>query len=634
MNADVVIVVPPVFTVVRPLIGPSLLKAQLLERGISCNVVYANIEYAEAIGVEENEWLSSYASTNWLLSEWIFSHDMFPSHHNGDPNDYFETVIDGECPVSFRRRVLELCNYTSAFVESQVKAILAHSPRIVGFSTSFEQTVSSLAIARAVKRRAPETVIVFGGSNCMGTMGQGLLEAFKDIDVVFNGEADEAFPAFCERVVADGLPHIERRVITSRLIDAMDKLPVPDYADFFETVERMSFADDVEMALAIETSRGCWWGAKHHCTFCGLNTTSMAFRSKSSERAVEEIRYLSRKWGVRNFAATDNIMNFDHIRTVFKPLAEEKAGYRFFYEVKANLRYDQLETLAAAGVDTIQPGIEALSDETLKLIKKGVSALQNIYLLRRCKELNIHPIWNILGGFPGETEESYLQTAALLPKIEHLHPPRNVAQLRLDRFSPNFEKADAMGFFCVAPLPAYRYVYPLDKKQLSAIAYFYGGDRKDFVSDGLTEKLRQDAARWQRAHFNSTRVPILAGLRIASMTLIKDTRSSASAEHATLNQLETDVLAAFDTIRPIKSTLDTLAGAHGIDRGPLVEAFGVLEEKAYIVSIGTAAASLVCFPKQNAVRQPATRLFPGGELKRSIGHAFAREGRVEAGNVA
>jgi magnesium-protoporphyrin IX monomethyl ester (oxidative) cyclase len=60
--------------------------------------------------------------------------------------------------------------------------------------------------------------------------------------------------------------------------------------------------------LLLETSRGCWWGAKQHCTFCGLNGGAMAFRSKSAERVVEEIRYLRDRYGVESLSVVDNIL--------------------------------------------------------------------------------------------------------------------------------------------------------------------------------------------------------------------------------------------------------------------------------------------------------------------------------------
>ena len=44
----------------------------------------------------------------------------------------------------------------------------------------------------------------------------------------------------------------------------------------------------VRPLMVMETARGCWWDAKHHCTFCGLNGEFMGFRSKSPLRALAE----------------------------------------------------------------------------------------------------------------------------------------------------------------------------------------------------------------------------------------------------------------------------------------------------------------------------------------------------------
>ena len=78
-----------------------------------------------------------------------------------------------------------------------------------------------------------------------------------------------------------------------------------------------------------------------------------------------------------------------------------------FYEVKANLRLQQVALLAAAGIDRIQPGIESLSDHVLKLMRKGTTALQNVQLLKWCREHGVKAEWNVLYGFPGELPEDY-----------------------------------------------------------------------------------------------------------------------------------------------------------------------------------------------------------------------------------
>ena len=46
----------------------------------------------------------------------------------------------------------------------------------LGFSSTFQQNVASLAVARAVRRRVPKerVAILFGGANCEGEMGRAV----------------------------------------------------------------------------------------------------------------------------------------------------------------------------------------------------------------------------------------------------------------------------------------------------------------------------------------------------------------------------------------------------------------------------------------------------------------------------
>ena len=128
----------------------------------------------------------------------------------------------------------------------------------------------------------------------------------------------------------------------------------------------------------------------------------MAFRSKTPERAFDEIDYLARRHKTRRVGFVDNILDMKYVTTLFPKLAAADFKLDIFYEVKANLRYDQLKQMRAGGLTQIQPGIESFSDSVLKLMEKGCTGLQNIQLLRWSKELGIEVAWNILGGFPGE----------------------------------------------------------------------------------------------------------------------------------------------------------------------------------------------------------------------------------------
>lgn len=117
---------------------------------------------------------------------------------------------------------------------------------MIGFTSMFEQNAASLALAKRIKARFPEKIIVMGGSNCCGLMGTQLHRSFPFLDYVFTGEADVSFSLLITRLanhqpIDDTIKGYVRREqgvsIESPLGDCLnelDRLPYPHYDDFFE----------------------------------------------------------------------------------------------------------------------------------------------------------------------------------------------------------------------------------------------------------------------------------------------------------------------------------------------------------------------------------------------------------------
>jgi hypothetical protein len=115
----------------------------------------------------------------------------------------------------------------------------------------------------------------------------------------------------------------------------------------------------------------------------------------------------------------------------------------------------------------------------LTLMSKGCTGFQNIQLMRWCREVGIEVSWNILGGFPGEDPAEYERMAALIPRLTHLDPPCSCGMVRLDRFSPFHGEPERFGFTNLRPAQAYFYVFPLGRRDLSKLAYFFDFDYPD-----------------------------------------------------------------------------------------------------------------------------------------------------------
>ena len=251
--------------------------------------------------------------------------------------------------------------------------------------------------------------------------------------------------------------------------------------------------------LLVETARGCWWGERSHCTFCGLNGATMTFRSKSPERVVEEFTHLRDRYGVRSFSVVDDILDMQYFKTVVPMLAEAELGLELFWEIKANLTARHVRELRDAGVIWVQPGVESLNDHVLDLMRKGTTAFKNIELLKWCKEYGVKPLWNFLYGFPGETADDYAESIELIHSIWHLDAPTGYGPVRLDRFSPYHQDPEGFGMTNVRPMAPFTILYPFDVETVMEIAYYF---EFDYADDRVGDTFAHDAVELVRTWMN------------------------------------------------------------------------------------------------------------------------------------
>jgi ribosomal peptide maturation radical SAM protein 1 len=567
---DVLFAVLPFADVGRPAIGVSLLQAAAARLGFSARVYYGNFDFAEAVGLDLYGRLAN-AVPDALLGEWFFADLLF-----GDqlPDEQaYESRVLARYPEgrALFPDILKARRLRQAFLDRCAAEIGDAAPRVVGFTTTFHQTCACLAVAARLKRSPAPPLIVFGGANCEGEMGLQLLRSCAAIDYVCTREGDVAFSAFLQRLLRDGdprpLPGILRRgesttATSPELVRDLDGLPIPDYIDYFRRLEASPLRPAVQANLLIETSRGCWWGEKSHCTFCGLNGEGMAFRGKSPERVLRELRYLTQTHGLNRVECVDNILDMRYLTTLFPQLAAGGPKVELFYETKANLKWHQLRTLYAGGVRAIQPGVESLSTEVLRRMRKGCTALQNLQLLRWCEELGIGAAWNILFGFPGEPASEYERMAQLLPLLAHLPPPASCCPFRLDRFSPYFNDSKAFGLVRVRPNFAYYYVFPFGRRDLERLAYYFEFDYADGRDPtAYTGGLQREVRRWwAAAAVSPAGRPRLDCLQADDLVLVADTRPCAVQPRHRLQGLEAAVHQQCDTAQTLASLRRGLGG--------------------------------------------------------------------------
>lgn len=506
----------PFMDVYRPSIQLGLLKSLAVARGFPARTVHAYLTFAAKIGIEYYQLLAQHRGT--MVGEWLFSLDAFQDAAPDPDSLMLEELVSGlpdlaASPAELRKKLTRIRHVdVPEYLDALVDELPWQEAAVVGFSSTFQQNTASFALARRLKERHPHIFTLFGGSNFDGEMGPELVRALDCIDAAIVGEADDAFPrllgALAEGSALSAVPGVALRVngqvsYTPPLppTSLLDDLPMPDYDDYFTLAEDLGILPHVghrKVWLPIETARGCWWGERHHCTFCGLNGETMRFRSKSPRRVLDELAQQARRYRSFNFEAVDNVLDMGYLRELFPMLTEMETDYQFFYEVKANLSREQLRLMAQAGVTHIQPGLESLSSNVLRLMRKGVTAAQNVNLLRWSQYYQIRVSWNLLWGFPGETGEDYEEQAAVIPHLIHLQPPASANKIWLERFSPLFTGQSIVRIHDRTPEHSYRYVYP-DTVDLERVAYFFDYQLDGGLPDNAYVGVRRAVAAWSDA---------------------------------------------------------------------------------------------------------------------------------------
>lgn len=572
----------PFIPITMPSLGVSTLKATLRRRGLAVDVYYGALEFfrmfADAGAPTVTPILDyDYIALNSDVGDVFFSQVLWPDlpGTRARVDAVLDEMRDSPNPLFGRDDLVAMMTRVRGYVDRAGELIdRCYAARdwsrydVVGFSSTFCQNVASLCLARKIRDNHPGVHIVFGGANCEGEMGRQLLRSFPWVDTVIQGEADESLPEFITRLGAGedlaGVPGILYRAdgrvrdgAAPEPVQDMDRVPVPDFTDFFEQLPPLFRGGLLRMSVPIETSRGCWWGAVSHCTFCGLNPTTMKFRAKSPARALDEFAELARDYGVAEFCAVDNIISRRYFDEVLPALADR--GLSIFYETKSNLSEYEVYQLHRAGVASIQPGIESLNTEVLKLMRKGVKGHQNIALLKWCATYGVEPVWFMLYRFPYESHAAYYADIELLPRLAHLPPPKNPNPVLIDRYSPLFTRRDEFGLTRLRPVGRAEIYYAgLAASERFDITYHFEADLPQGQALPYELPLWQAVLAWRYAAARGARFYQFCG---ANTTLLIDSRREGDVRSYLLLGAAHTLHHALRRGRPLAAVLAALRAA-------------------------------------------------------------------------
>ena len=564
----------PFASLMHPCLPVGLIKARLQAAGLHCRVFNFNFLFAQRIGISAYQLLALQKGQDPLVAEWLFARQAWPEGLTLGDDEFLKLagqtpfISLGKTGAADRLYTIRETIVPQFLGEAAQRLLSCSTVAAIGFSCGFFQSLASLALVRRIKAGRPEIKIACGGSGFHGIMGRELMAKCDFIDAVALGEADDVvvplFEALSRGRDPEGLQGVLYRDRQGRVCEGpgyrpvpaevLEDNPPPDFDEHFADSQRLGLLDDPQarpkLFTALETSRGCWKAQKMLCTFCGLNNREIRFRRMSTQRVMACLDHLAGRYPLRRFQLADRILPKAFFQDLFPWLGEKPLGdnVEFWAESRTTLSRRQVALMAAAGVIYVQAGIESLSTNMLKCVRKAVTAIKNVHFLKLCRTYGIYALWNLLIRVPGEKQRDYDQMAALIPKIVHFTPPFwGTRMVEMQRFSRYFNEPGRWADH-IRPWPYYRGLYPENRIDIGKVAYFFDADWKDVLDDRQAyRELIRKTDGWIDTWRFSSKLPALTfeNLPDGRMSLV-DTRQPGRVYTYTLEPGEADVYRTID----------------------------------------------------------------------------------------
>jgi ribosomal peptide maturation radical SAM protein 1 len=466
-NPKVLFASMPWASCVMPSLGLGILKAQLNKSQIESRIRSFNLFFLKYSSIKTyvsladiyaiNDSLFTYEFESGLSEEQIEMYKMVTKgvlqrgyFHNEKRYNTPERLLD--MLIKARNQIVP------DFLSDCLAYVQSYNPTMVGFTCMYDQTIASLALAKKIKEEYPDIFIVFGGYAVEGETGELLIKTFPFVDCVAFGEGEylieDLAKSSIDRELLANIPNICYRRKNSPIIYYteekndfdINKSPCPDYDDFLLDIEEMSTQlqrDIYWQMIPITFSRGCWWGEKKHCVFCGINDKALKHSYKIPEVVLSNIMDLKNKYNKSKFLISDYILPYTYYNILLPRLAEINKStdtpFTFSCEIKSNVKDNDFYMLKEAGFTDVQPGIESFSTNVLQKMNKGVTAIQNIYCLMLGIKYGISVNYNFLYGFPNDEYSDYDHLLKIIPMLYHLNYPMSFTPIIIARDSPLYK---------------------------------------------------------------------------------------------------------------------------------------------------------------------------------------------------
>ncbi|HEY1657407.1 MAG TPA: radical SAM protein [Candidatus Sulfotelmatobacter sp.] len=329
-------------------------------------------------------------------------------------------------------------NITSPDFESEILRETSDA-LCLGISVLTGPTIgAAIRIAKAVKKARPSLPVIFGGWHPSLATEQTLQPDF--VDMVVRGPGDLTLLEVAQRLAdkqelhgVQGLSFKDQAGVhhePERKVANINDLPMPAFhlANFDAYASAAGFRQ-----LSYTSSIGC----PYACNYCtDMVFYKRRFNAYAAERVVSDLADLVPRYGIQEVALFDSNFLVDIKRALAIARGIVASGVKFLWDFQASTDFlwrmsdDDVRLLGESGVSHMGFGTESASKPVLKLMNKHHQNVeQMVETARKAHLANIRVTFNVILGYPGETEGDRQQTFSIMSDIAREYS--NVS------FSPN-----------------------------------------------------------------------------------------------------------------------------------------------------------------------------------------------------
>lgn len=293
-------------------------------------------------------------------------------------------------------------------------------PYIFGFSAFTVAFKSAILLSKELRRRYPDSVIVFGSIHPTAMPEEVL--SYEHVDIALRGEGEKSLIELY-RCIKEGkdFTHLDNlsyrkdgRIIHNKRTYSFDDLD--SYPPFpYHLFEKKGY--DLGFVIG---SRGCPYG----CIFCSNRvTTGRKYRFRSAEAIVNELDMLCHKYNRSSILFLDDnlLVNEKRIYTLMEEIKRKGLDKKMSFNFQArgdNVNYKLLKDLYGAGFRSVFFGIETASDRIMKIIQKGETVAECAEAVRMSKEIGFHVSATFIYALPGETHQDRMDCVRLSKELK------------------------------------------------------------------------------------------------------------------------------------------------------------------------------------------------------------------------